>query len=568
MAIDPVTLTVLGNAFVNVCREMGVTMTRTAFSPIFNEGLDFSCVLFDRRGNMIGQAEFCPAQIGASLFIVRWTLEELGVDAFEPGDVVLHNDPYRGGAHIPEHSVIRAVFHEGELFGFVANVGHLAEIGGKAVGSFAADATEVFQEGLRIPPVKIVKRDENDLELWRLIMANHRTPRNTWGDLNAQIGSLRVAERRVLELLDRYGREFVEQAADELMDYSERWMRAEIAAIPDGTYEFTERMEDDGIVDQPVTFHVTVTVRGDVLVVDWTGTDPQVRGPINATYGVTAGATYNAIFHLTDMGIPKNSGAYRPIRIIAPPGSAVNVVYPGPSVGGNTETHPKLADMVIAALAPALPDRVAAAEGGTACNFLFGGLHPRTGDYYANYHLEGGGWGAKSYDDGNDAIVVKNGNCRNTPVEIFETRYPLRVLEYSLIPDSGGAGRMRGGLGTRRILRVEPGAEVTVNALFDRTKPGFGAYGLDGGSKGGAAAILVKRAGDSAFRTFSEVFGTVSPSKFTNIVLTEGDEVLIASPGGGGFGEARERDRERVAEDVQQGFVSASAARDIYGSRP
>jgi N-methylhydantoinase B len=330
MAIDPVTLTVLGNAFVNVCREMGVTMTRTAFSPIFNEGLDFSCVLFDRRGNMIGQAEFCPAQIGASLFIVRWTLEELGVDAFEPGDVVLHNDPYRGGAHIPEHSVIRAVFHEGELFGFVANVGHLAEIGGKAVGSFAADATEVFQEGLRIPPVKIVKRDENDLELWRLIMANHRTPRNTWGDLNAQIGSLRVAERRVLELLDRYGREFVEQAADELMDYSERWMRAEIATIPDGTYEYTQRMEDDGVVHQPDTFHFTLTVRGDELVVDWTGTDPQVRGPINATYGVTAGATYNAIFHLTDMGIPKNSGAYRPIRIIAPPGSAVNVVYPGP----------------------------------------------------------------------------------------------------------------------------------------------------------------------------------------------------------------------------------------------
>ena len=198
------------------------------------------------------------------------------------------------------------------------------------------------------------------------------------------------------------------------------------------------------------TFHVTVTVKGDEMIVDWTGTDPQVRGPINATYGVTAGATYNAVFHLTDHHIPKNSGAYRPIRIIAPPGSAVNVVYPGPSVGGNTETHPKLADMVIAALAPALPDRVAAAEGGTACNFLFGGVHPKTGDYYANYHLEGGGWGAKSYDDGNDAIIVKNGNCRNTPVEIFETRFPLRVVEYSLIEGSGGPGHMRGGLGTRR----------------------------------------------------------------------------------------------------------------------
>ncbi|MFN8188655.1 MAG: hydantoinase B/oxoprolinase family protein [Gaiellales bacterium] len=565
MSIDPVTLAVLNNAFVNICREMGITMIRTAFSPIFNEGLDFSCVLFDRRGNMIGQAEFCPAQIAASLFIVRWTLEELGADSFEPGDVVLHNDPYRGGAHIPEHSVIRPVFHGGELFGFVANVGHLAEIGGKAVGSFAADATEVFQEGLRIPPVKIVSRDEHVMDLWRLIMANHRTPRNTWGDLNAQIGSLRVAERRVLELLDRYGREYVEQAADELMDYSERWMRSEVEAIPDGTYEFTERMEDDGVVDQPVTFHVTVTVKGDEMVVDWTGTDAQVRGPINATYGVTAGATYNAIFHLTDMHIPKNSGAYRPIRIIAPPGSAVNVVYPGPSVGGNTETHPKLADMVVAALAPALPDRVAAAEGGTACNFLFGGFHPKTGDYYANYHLEGGGWGAKSYDDGNDAIIVKNGNCRNTPVEIFETRYPLRIVEYSLLSDSGGAGRMRGGLGTRRIFRVEEGAEVTANALFDRTKPGFGAYGLEGGGKGAQGAILVKRAGETEFRTFSEVFGTVSPSKFTNITLRSGDEVLIDSPGGGGYGEARERDRARIADDVDQGFVSTRAARELYG---
>ena len=243
----------------------------------------------------------------------------------------------------------------------------------------------------------------------------------------------------------------------------------------------------------------------------------------------------------------------------------MNVLYPGPSVGGNTETHPKLADMVIAALAPALPDRVAAAEGGTACNFLFGGFHPKTGDYYANYHLEGGGWGAKSYDDGNDAIIVKNGNCRNTPVEIFETRYPLRVVEYSLLPDSGGAGRMRGGLGTRRILRVEEGAEVTANALFDRTKPGFGAYGLDGGGKGSQAAILVKRRGEDAFRTFSEVFGTVSPSKFTNIRLEGGDEVLIDSPGGGGYGEPRERDRDRVADDVDQGFVSAASARELYG---
>ena len=281
-----------------------------------------------------------------------------------------------------------------------------------------------------------------------------------------------------------------------------------------------------------------------------------MRGPINATYGVTAGATYNAVFHVTDANIPKNSGAYRPISIIAPPGTVANVVYPGPSVGGNTETHPKLADMVVGALAPALPDRVAAAEGGSACNFLFGGVHPKTGDYYANYHLEGCGWGAKSYDDGNDAIIVTNGNCRNTPVEIFETRYPLRTLEYSLIADSGGAGRMRGGLGTRRIDAGRGRRDHGQRRCFDRTKPGFGAWGLDGGGKGGRGAIMVKRRGDAEFRTFSEVFGTVSPSKFTNIRLEPGDEVLIDSPGGGGYGDPRQRDRARVQRDVDEGFVS------------
>jgi N-methylhydantoinase B/oxoprolinase/acetone carboxylase alpha subunit len=221
--------------------------------------------------------------------------------------------------------------------------------------------------------------------------------------------------------------------------------------------------------------------------------------------------------------------------------------------------------MVIAALAPALPDRVAAAEGGTACNFLFGGLHPKTGEYYANYHLEGGGWGATSYGDGNNAIIVKNGNCRNTPVEIFETRYPLRTIEYSLIPDSGGAGTMRGGLGTRRVVRVTEGAEITANAVLDRTKPGFGAWGLEGGGLGGPGAIRVKRRGDTEFRTFSEVFGTASPSKFTNVTLEPGDEVLIDSPGGGGYGDPRERDPDAVARDVRQGFVSAGRARELYG---
>ena len=563
--IDPVELTIINNSFVNICREMGITMTRTAFSPIFNEGLDFSCVLFDKRGNMIGQAEFCPAQLAASLFIVRWTVEELGVDSFEPGDVVLHNDPYRGGAHIPEHSVIRPVFHDGELWGFVANVGHLAEIGGKAVGSFAADATEVFQEGLRIPPVKIVARDENNMDLWRLIMANHRTPRNTWGDLNAQIGSLRVAERRVeraarplrrgVRHAGRRGAHGLLGALDALGDLRHPGRELRVHRL-DGGRRRRRRA---------VRFHVTVTIDGDRMIVDWTGSAPQVRGPINATYGVTAGAVYNAVFHLTDSAIPKNSGAYRPIYIIAPPGTVANVVYPGPSVGGNTETHPKLVDMVTGALAPVMREKVAAAEGASACNFLFGGVHPKTGEFYANYHLEGCGWGAKDYDDGNDCTIVVNGNCRNTPVEIFETRYPLETVEYSLIQDSGGAGRHRGGLGTRRIMRIGPGAEVTASALFDRTKGEFRAWGLEGGRPGGYGAIRVKRAGETEFRTFQEVYGTVSASKFTNIVLREGDEVMLDAPGGGGFGDPLERDRDAVARDLEEGIVSTGAARELYG---
>lgn len=563
--LDPIQLTIINNAFVNVCREMGITMTRTAFSPIFNEGLDFSCAMFDREGNMIGQAEYCPGQLAASIFIVRWTLQELGLDSFEPGDVILHNDPYRGGNHIPEHSVLRPVYYDGELWGFVANVGHLAEIGGKAVGSFAADATEIFQEGLRIPPVKIVSRDEPNLDLWRLIMANHRTPRNTWGDLNAQIGSLRVAERRLVQLIDRYGPELLTRAGNELMDYSERWMRTEIAAIPDGTYEFTDYMENDGVVDEPVKFHVKLTIDGEHMIADWTGSQPQVRGPINTTYAVTAGAVYNAIMHLTNPNIPKNSGAYRTIHVIAPPGTVVNVVYPGASVGGNTETHPKLFDMVMGAMGAVLRDKVSAAQGASCCNFLFGGTHPKTQEFYANYHLEGCGWGAKDYDDGNDATIVVNGNCRNTPVEIFETRYPLQTIEYSLITDSGGAGRRRGGLGTRRIMRIGAGAQITASALFDRTKGRFRAWGLEGGLPGGYGAILVKRRGDDRFRTFPEVFGTVSASKFTNVVLEEGDEVLLDSPGGGGFGDPRERDRESVRCDVEEGLVSEDAARSLYG---
>lgn len=560
--LDPVTLSVIHNRLVSICREMGVAMMRTAYSPIFNEGLDFSCVIFNRTGEMIAQAEFCPAQLGAILYTVRWCIAELGLDSFEEGDVVIHNDPYRGGCHMPEHMVLKPVFCRGVLFGFVANIAHVAEIGGMAVGSFAATATEVYQEGLRLPPVKIMRRGDYVTDVWKIILANHRTPSNTWGDFHAMIGSLHIAERRLQELLDRYSVAGLDAACQALMEHAERWMREEIKQIPDGEYSFEDCVEDDGPTTNPSILRVTVVVQGDELIADFSASDPQARGIINATYGVTASATYNAIFHLTDKEIPHNSGCYRPIKIIALPGTVVNVSHPGPSVGGNTETHPRLVDVVMGALGKAIPERVAAAEGGTSCNFLFGGVHPETGRFYANYHFEGCGWGGRRDADGNNAVVVPNGNCRNTPVEIFDTRYPFRTLSYRLAPDSAGPGRHRGGLGTERIIEVIPPAEVTVSAVFERMR--VHPWGIFGGGTAAGSAILIRRPGDDFFRTFQDVFGTISPAKFANCIVQGGDQILLRSPGGGGYGPAEQRDPGEVLRDVEQGFVTQEAARTDY----
>ncbi len=561
-SIDQVTLSVIHNNLVNICREMGIAMMKTSYSTIFNEGLDFSCVIFNRKGDMIAQAEFCPAQLGAILFTVKWAIEEYGLENFEPDDVVIHNDPYRGGCHMPEHAVIKPVYHQGELFGFVANIGHVAEIGGMAPGSFAATATDVYQEGLRLPLVKIMKRGEYVHDVWKLILTNHRTPTHTWGDFHAMIGSLHIAERRLEALLDKYGVELINEANEALMDHAERWMREEIRQIPDGEYYFEDCVEDDGVTNDPTWIRLRLVVRDDELIADYSDSDPQAKGIVNCTYGVTASGTYNGVFHATDKDIPRNSGAYRPIKIIAPPGSIVNVQHPGPSVGGNTETHPRLVDIVLGALSQAVPVRVAAAEGGTSCNFLFGGNHPETGRYYVVYGFEGCGWGGSHSKDGNNAVVVPNGNCRNTPVEVFESRYPWLTRSYELVQDSGGPGQFRGGLGIRRILEVVGPAEINISAVFERMK--VHPWGLFGGGDGATSAILVKKKGDDRFRTFSEVYGTVSAAKFVNCVVQAGDQVLLQSPGGGGYGETPGRDADKVLDDVTQGFISERAARDVY----
>jgi N-methylhydantoinase B/oxoprolinase/acetone carboxylase alpha subunit len=439
----------------------------------------------------------------------------------------------------------------------------MSEVGAKTPGGLCGDATEIFQEGLLLPPVKIKRRGEDVEDVWKIVLSNHRTPRVTYGDFRAMIGSVDLAERRVHKLIADYGLDVVREATRELLAISERRMRAEIERIPDGTYAFEDAIEDDGIGEGDYPMKLLLTVEGGEVIADFTGSAPQATGPVNAIYAVTASAIYNAFLHLTDPTIPRNEGCYRPFTIIAPPGTIVNCVFPAPVAGGNTETSPRLTDMVFGALQQAIPERIAASCGGTSSPFLFGGTDPRTGEPYAHFHFEGVGWGGRHGKDGNNMVVTINGNCRNTPVEVFETRYPaFRIDSYRLVTDSGGPGTFRGGLGGERVFTVTV-PEVTVSALLNRmkTKP----WGVLGGGEGAVGGLWVRRAGQEAWRTFVDEFGTMSPSKFSGVILHEGDQVKILMPGGGGYGDPLERDRDRVRRDVAEGFISPESAATDYG---
>ena len=560
---DPVTLTIVNNALRNICDEMASTMVRTAYSPIFSESRDFSCMLFDKDLRLIGQAEMNPAIICAGLHTVPHCVEELGADTLHPGDVVVHNDPYRGQCHMPEHLLMKPVFLDGELIGYAANIAHIAEIGGMAPGSFASTATDVFQEGLRLPPVKLMEGGEYVKDVWRIVMANHRTPNTTWGDFHAIMGSLTTAERRLQALVARLGVDVFGRIGDGLIHHAEEWMRAEIRKLPNGVYRFEDYFEDDGVVAKPYYIRSRVEIMEDEIIIDLSDSDAQALGPINVTYVATAAAGCTAVLQsIGARDVPLNKGCFKPIKVVAPPGTVVNPVFPAPSVAGNTEGQPRIISAIQGALAKAIPDRVAAAEGGTACNLLLGGVHPDTGEFYTHYQLDGGGWGGGRERDGNSAQCIAHGSTiRATPTEIFESRFPLRTLGYALRADSGGAGTWRGGLGIRREFEVISD-EVTVSALFDRMADG--AYGLWGGSAGAPGGVYMRLAGDKEYRTVVELFGTVSPSKFVNIRLKRGDRILVLSPGGGGYGAPDERAEGALKRDFDDGFVTAEGLK-AYG---
>ncbi len=550
---DIVTMNILDASMVALCREMGITLMKTAYSTIFNEGLDFTCAIAAPNGDMIAVADYCPAQIGGMPLIIKTALKEFDLDDIAPGDVIVHNDPYRGGLHTPEHTFFKPIFVDGELMGFAVSIGHVSETGGSVPGGFASEATEIFHEGLRVPPVKIKRAGKDVDDVWRLMLANVRTPRENYGDYRALIAAVDLGEARMMELIGRFGRDvFVKNVAD-LMDYSEDRMRAELAAFPEGVFRFEDCMEDDGITDRPYYIRVACHVKDGNVVVDFAGSDAQARGAINATLGVCWSASYNAVLHLTDPTIPKNSGCFRPIRVLAPPGSVVNVDYPGPEVGGNTETHPRIAYTVIGALAQAVPDRAPATDAATHCNFLFGGNDPRTGAYYVCYDFLSAGWGGRPFADGNNAVNCINGNCRMIPTEVFESRYPWLVEEFALVADSGGPGQYRGGLGVTKRIQCRD-APITVSLMSDRHR--MAPWGLQGGEEASRASLLLQRKGDDGWKTMVEAEGRVSPSKFAGVTINPGDRMWLTTAGGGGWGDPAQRDPAAVDRDRDEGWVT------------
>ncbi|MGQ9601957.1 MAG: hydantoinase B/oxoprolinase family protein [Candidatus Bipolaricaulia bacterium] len=549
--LDPVTREVLRNALVEVAEEMNANLIRTGYSPNIKERRDCSSALFDSQGRMVAQAESIPVHLGAMPFSVKAALEHFR--EFSPGDTIVLNDPFSGGVHLPDITFVTPIFYREELVAFAANRAHHADVGGKTPGSVAGDATEIYQEGLRIPPIKLWQAGEPDEDLMEMILANVRTPGERLGDLRAQKAANETGRRRFLELIERYGPELIASAIDEILDYSERRMRAEISALPGGAYGFEDYLDNDGISSERIKIKVLVKIEGSELTVDFSGSSPQVEGPVNAVYAVTASAVYYTVRALTDPDIPPNEGCSRPIRIIAPEGTVVNALPPAAVVGGNLETSQRIVDALIGALAQAIPEKAIGACQGTMNNLTLGGLDPRSGRPYTLYETIGGGFGARPTKDGLDGIHCHMTNTLNTPVEALEIAYPLRVERYELRPDSCGAGRWRGGLGIRRDIRVL-GHRARASLLGERriTRP----YGLLGGEAGGKGSdyIIIDSDGKG-----QRVKGKGS------ITLEPGWIISVRTPGGGGYGSPALRPKELILKDYREGRISAGYAAKHYG---
>jgi len=550
VTVDGLTVAVVWGRLAAIAEEMAEALQRTAYSDQVREGGDYSTAVFDASGRLLAQANRSPAHLGAMPDAVRHMLSFHPPESLSPGDVIVLNDPYMGAGHLPDLFAMSPAFRNGTLVGFVVNTVHLTDIGGAAPGSQAVvGVTELVQEGLRFLPTKLYKTGRPVTELLRLIETNVRVPDAVIGDIRAQRASLNVGAQKLAELHARVSTPVVEASAQIFLDRSEQAVRAELAAIPDGTYRFFEHIDDFGPDTPPVRIEVAVTVAGSEIIFDFSGSDPQTASSLNCTLTYTKAYCYWVTKAITTRDtIPQNAGQLRPVNVTAPPGSFFNAVPPV-ALAGRALMNQRIVELIFGALVQVLPERVCAASGQWV-NPIFGGLETETGRRFVFYDYVMGGVGARLEKDGVDAIspVV---SVENIPVEAQEARNPIVVELLELITDSGGAGRTRGGLGLRKDVRVLAD-DVVLSNLTDRHR--FAPYGLAGGAPGQLGEVLLNPGTTEERRIHSKEL----------VRLRRGDVVSFRCSGSGGFGPPSERPRENVLDDVREGLVSAQAARELY----
>lgn len=520
---NPVLLEVIKHALAAVAEEMGVVLRKASFSPNIKERRDYSCAVFDAQGRMISQAAHIPVHLGSMPLSVAAAIQECS--PLFPGDQIILNDPFRGGTHLPDITLVAPVFflinEEPVLYGFVASRAHHADIGGSASGSMAI-SRQIYQEGLIIPPVKLFNRGEVNQAVFDLILANVRTPNERSGDLWAQIAANKRGSDRLLETAGRFTPSVLQRYMGELIAYTERMTRAFLRNIPPGVYHFTDRLDDDGISDEPVEICASITIGDGGAVVDFSGSSAQVQGSLNAVYAITLSAVYYVFRALLGQDVPNNAGCLIPIQVIAPSGSVVNANHPAPVAGGNVETSQRIVDVLLGALAQALPNRVPAASQGTMNNVTIGGWDFTRSAPFTYYETIAGGTGARPDRDGTSAVHSHMTNTLNTPIEALEYAYPLRVCRYQIRIGSGGKGKFRGGDGILRSIELLADADISLISERRRFPP----YGLSGGLPGKCGENRLERDGEA----------TPLPSKCT-LQAKRGDILHIATPGGGGYGE-------------------------------
>jgi N-methylhydantoinase B len=547
---DMVTMQVIRYALEQVADEMGYTLVRTGRSTLITEIKDLSCVVVDAGGQTVAQSRHNPSMLAGFETIMRELLTRYRPADLIPGDVIVTNDPYKGGQHIMDLCAISPVFLHAELIGFVGNIVHHSDLGGVAAGGVAGGLREIYLEGLRLPMVKLVKAGVEDTEIFGIIANQIRLPDKTLGDIRAQMSALLVGRERLTSLYRRYGRDTVVQASNDLLDYSERRMRQGIAALPDGSYCGEDFLDDDGVNDRPIRVHLTVRIEGSEVSVDLTGSDAQAEGNVNSPIANTLAAVYYVMISLVDPGVPPNSGCYRPIKVLTRKGSIVDPLPPA-AVAARTNTSQKIVEALLRAMATVVPERVMAGSHGQISTCGFGGRDPHTNAAFVYTDIQGGGSGARAYRDGRDGQDSHLPRFMNTPVEIVEKDFPVRIERYEFLPDSGGAGKFRGGLSTCRDIRLLTD-RISFARYGDRHR--FAPQGLFGGREGSVGRFVVNP---------STPHERVLASKGLDILSR--DELLrLQMPGAGGYGNPADRELAAVDADLRDGKISAARAASDY----